>query len=144
MRGWGSASKAGIHRHNCHTFGVQGGEVRERLGREQHHVLPGCVESMASMLFAMEAMITKLIPWLTTRTREGDGRTGAYRKPKQKRLIEGHWHLMLRESFVWLLEHVHGRAIRVRLVFEHNLGGQVNRPMRSFDFSSSVPEAERS
>jgi hypothetical protein len=40
---------------------------------------------------------------------------------------------MLRETFIWLLEHVHER---VRLVFENSLGGQVKRQVRAFDFIS--------
>jgi hypothetical protein len=84
-----------------------------------------CMDSMASMLFAIEAMIAEQIPWLTTRTRKGGCRPCAYGKPKQERLIEGH--LKLRESFVWLLEHVHER---VRLIFEHNFGGQVKRQVK--------------
>jgi hypothetical protein len=80
-----------------------------------------CIESMATgtMLFAIEARIAEQIPWLTTRTREGGCQSCAYGKPKQagvdgkpkqERLIEGH---LMRESFVWLLEHLYER---VRLV----------------------------
>jgi len=90
------------------------------------------MKGMSRMLFAIDAMVTKQIPLLTTRAREGGSGACANGKPKQKRLIERH--LMLRKTFIWLLEHVHER---VGLVFEHSAGGQIQRSMRTCEFGGS-------